>query len=127
MTWEDFASKVCYYQRGFMGEANEVRPGRGEFHENPSVCICEDSERNRRVVSDNSTGEDAKPEGATRQEASTLDQSDDYSDTDFDPDWVDPDDEGDQGNSSDNGDDGTILEDKMATADEPELDEAVRH
>lgn len=24
-----------------MGEPNEVRPGRGEFHENPSACICE--------------------------------------------------------------------------------------
>lgn len=26
-----------------MGEPNEVRPGRGEFHENPSTCICENS------------------------------------------------------------------------------------
>ena len=25
-----------------MGEPNEVKPGRGEFHENPSSCICED-------------------------------------------------------------------------------------
>ncbi|XP_043709505.1 O-fucosyltransferase 6-like [Telopea speciosissima] len=44
MTWEAFASSVRTRQRGFMGEPNEVRPGRGEFHENPSSCICEDSE-----------------------------------------------------------------------------------
>ncbi|XP_058090698.1 O-fucosyltransferase 16-like isoform X2 [Magnolia sinica] len=43
MTWEAFASKVRTNQRGFMGEPNEVRPGRGEFHENPSTCICENS------------------------------------------------------------------------------------
>ncbi|KAI3894010.1 hypothetical protein MKX03_034903 [Papaver bracteatum] len=44
MSWETFSSKVHAYQRGFMGEPNEVRPGRGEFHENPSTCICENSE-----------------------------------------------------------------------------------
>ncbi|KAJ4964904.1 hypothetical protein NE237_016753 [Protea cynaroides] len=43
MTWEAFASGVRTRQKGFMGEPNEVRPGRGEFHENPSTCICEDS------------------------------------------------------------------------------------
>uniref|UniRef100_A0A5B7BL27 O-fucosyltransferase family protein n=1 Tax=Davidia involucrata TaxID=16924 RepID=A0A5B7BL27_DAVIN len=44
MTWEEFASRVRTHQIGFMGEPNEVRPGRGEFHENPSSCICEKSE-----------------------------------------------------------------------------------
>ncbi|XP_026394633.1 O-fucosyltransferase 16-like isoform X3 [Papaver somniferum] len=44
MSWETFSSKVHAYQRGFMGEPSEVRPGRGEFHENPSTCICENSE-----------------------------------------------------------------------------------
>ncbi|XP_068645628.1 O-fucosyltransferase 16 [Aristolochia californica] len=44
MTWEAFTSKVRTYQKGFMGEPNEVRPGRGEFHENPSTCICGRSE-----------------------------------------------------------------------------------
>ncbi|KAK9740128.1 hypothetical protein RND81_03G013700 [Saponaria officinalis] len=43
MTWEEFASKVRSCQRGFMGLPMEVRPGRGEFHENPSTCICEDT------------------------------------------------------------------------------------
>ncbi|KAG5248010.1 protein ROOT HAIR SPECIFIC [Salix suchowensis] len=42
-TWEEFASRVRTHQIGFMGEPNEVKPGRGEFHENPSSCICEDS------------------------------------------------------------------------------------
>ncbi|WCJ44691.1 O-fucosyltransferase family protein [Euphorbia peplus] len=44
MTWEAFASKVRSFQRGFMGEPKEARPGRGEFHENPYTCICEDPE-----------------------------------------------------------------------------------
>lgn len=40
MAWEEFSSRVRTLQIGFMGEPNEVRPGRGEFHENPSSCIC---------------------------------------------------------------------------------------
>ncbi|KAL3680357.1 hypothetical protein R1sor_023313 [Riccia sorocarpa] len=39
--WEEFAAKVRHHQKGFMGDPNEVRPGRGEFHENPAACICE--------------------------------------------------------------------------------------
>lgn len=41
MTWEGFALKVHKVQKGFMGEPNELRPGRGQFFENPDVCICE--------------------------------------------------------------------------------------
>ncbi|XP_020683540.2 O-fucosyltransferase 6 [Dendrobium catenatum] len=41
LTWDVFASKIRTFQKGFMGEPNEIRPGRGEFHENPSTCICE--------------------------------------------------------------------------------------
>uniref|UniRef100_A0A7N0V025 O-fucosyltransferase family protein n=1 Tax=Kalanchoe fedtschenkoi TaxID=63787 RepID=A0A7N0V025_KALFE len=44
-TWEEFASRVRTSQKGFMGEPNEVRPGRGEFHENPAACICQKSDR----------------------------------------------------------------------------------
>uniref|UniRef100_A0A7N0U1T3 O-fucosyltransferase family protein n=1 Tax=Kalanchoe fedtschenkoi TaxID=63787 RepID=A0A7N0U1T3_KALFE len=40
MDWDTFAKKVKSYQRGFMGEPDEVKPGRGEFHEYPSPCIC---------------------------------------------------------------------------------------
>ena len=41
MDWDTFAKKVKSCQRGFMGEPDEMRPGRGEFHEYPSSCICE--------------------------------------------------------------------------------------
>ncbi|KNA11835.1 hypothetical protein SOVF_131490 [Spinacia oleracea] len=44
MTWEGFASGIRTHQVGFMGEPNEVKLGRGEFHENPLSCICETSD-----------------------------------------------------------------------------------
>ncbi|GKF29089.1 hypothetical protein Tco_0095431 [Tanacetum coccineum] len=44
MTWEEFANTTRGYQVGFMGQPNEVKPGTGEFHENPVACICEKSE-----------------------------------------------------------------------------------
>ncbi|KAJ0077158.1 hypothetical protein Patl1_35631 [Pistacia atlantica] len=44
MRWEEFASRVRTHQIGFMGEPNEGKPARGEFHENPTSYICEDSE-----------------------------------------------------------------------------------
>ncbi|GJW93419.1 hypothetical protein Tco_0173091 [Tanacetum coccineum] len=31
-----------------MGEPKEIRLGRGEFHENPTTCICEDTEAKSR-------------------------------------------------------------------------------
>ncbi|KAJ7011391.1 O-fucosyltransferase 29 [Populus alba] len=53
MDWDTFSKKVKASQRGFMGEPDEVRPGRGDFHEYPS-CICE-----RPFTDDeNSKGED---------------------------------------------------------------------
>ncbi|KAK6121515.1 hypothetical protein DH2020_044745 [Rehmannia glutinosa] len=45
MTWEEFSSHVRTIQIDFMGEPNEVKPGRdGGFHENPWSCICQYSE-----------------------------------------------------------------------------------
>lgn len=41
MTSDEFSSKVRTVQEGFLGEPNEIKPGRGEFHENPFACICE--------------------------------------------------------------------------------------
>ncbi|KAL6556925.1 O-fucosyltransferase 29 [Orobanche hederae] len=41
MEWSTFSRKVKSCQRGFMGEPEEMRPGRGEFHEYPSACICQ--------------------------------------------------------------------------------------
>lgn len=43
MTWEEFALGIRTHQVGFMGDPNEVKPGRSEFHENPSSCICENT------------------------------------------------------------------------------------
>lgn len=40
MGWTSFSSKVKSAQRGFMGEPDEMKPGRGDFHEYPSSCIC---------------------------------------------------------------------------------------
>lgn len=40
MSWDTFASKVQTFQKGFMGEPNEIKLGRGEFHEHPVDCIC---------------------------------------------------------------------------------------
>lgn len=40
MDWETFAKKVTSCQKGFMGEPEEMRPGRGDFHEFPYACIC---------------------------------------------------------------------------------------
>ncbi|KAK3039491.1 hypothetical protein RJ639_028073 [Escallonia herrerae] len=40
MNWNTFARKVKSCQRGFMGEPEEIKPGRAEFHEYPSPCIC---------------------------------------------------------------------------------------
>ncbi|KAI0499767.1 hypothetical protein KFK09_017975 [Dendrobium nobile] len=41
MEWAMFAKKVKLHQRGFMGEPDEMRPGRGDFHEYPYSCICQ--------------------------------------------------------------------------------------
>ncbi|ONK73591.1 uncharacterized protein A4U43_C04F33230 [Asparagus officinalis] len=39
--WGTFSRKVKACQRGFMGEPDEMRPGRGEFHEFPYSCVCQ--------------------------------------------------------------------------------------
>ncbi|KAJ7952513.1 O-fucosyltransferase [Quillaja saponaria] len=41
MDSDTFARKVKASQRGFTGEPDEMRPGRGEFHEYPYSCVCE--------------------------------------------------------------------------------------
>ncbi|GMH09541.1 hypothetical protein Nepgr_011382 [Nepenthes gracilis] len=40
MDWNTFTKKVKACQRDFMGEPEEMKPGRGDFHEFPSSCIC---------------------------------------------------------------------------------------
>ncbi|XP_024970278.1 O-fucosyltransferase 6-like isoform X2 [Cynara cardunculus var. scolymus] len=56
MTWEEFSSRVEAHQIGFMGEPNEVRPGRGEFHENPTSCICEQTDKTEPTARKINTG-----------------------------------------------------------------------
>ncbi|GLJ36780.1 hypothetical protein SUGI_0741530 [Cryptomeria japonica] len=50
MSWDDFALKVRAYQKGFVGEPNEARPGRGEFHEYPYSCICDRRDAKKTVI-----------------------------------------------------------------------------
>ncbi|KAK8369404.1 hypothetical protein V6Z12_A01G109300 [Gossypium hirsutum] len=88
MTWEAFASRVRIFQRGFMGEPKEVRPGRGEFHENPSACICEDSEAREKATA-YSRG---KKNGKLEKEVMVSDDQNDYDDND-EPRWPDLDDD----------------------------------
>jgi hypothetical protein len=50
MNWDTFSRKVKSCQKGFMGEPDEMRPGRGEFHEFPYSCVC------KKPFSDDETG-----------------------------------------------------------------------
>ncbi|XP_027942406.1 O-fucosyltransferase 16 isoform X2 [Vigna unguiculata] len=85
MTWDVFASSVRNFQRGFMGEPKEVRPGRGGFHENPSTCICEDSTAK---VEKNSGPRKHGKDNTTKRNASN-----DEPDVDNEPEWVEMDDD----------------------------------
>ncbi|KAI3909742.1 hypothetical protein MKW98_014159, partial [Papaver atlanticum] len=38
--WDTFARNVRSSQIDFLGEPEEMRPGRGEFHEFPTSCVC---------------------------------------------------------------------------------------
>ncbi|KAK4401328.1 O-fucosyltransferase 6 [Sesamum angolense] len=64
MTWEAFASQVRTVQIGFMGETNEVKPGKGGFHEHPLPCICE-------------TSESRATRGQTSEDTATIDNKND--------------------------------------------------
>ncbi|CAA7042422.1 unnamed protein product [Microthlaspi erraticum] len=57
MTWDDFSSSVRSYQKGFMGEPDEVKPGDGEFHENPSSCICRTKPTQKHVTPQDDSSE----------------------------------------------------------------------
>ncbi|KAM0844428.1 hypothetical protein ACQ4PT_057066 [Festuca glaucescens] len=50
MGWDIFARKVKKIQRGLMGEPDEARHGRDDFHEMPSSCICQRIPANRSVT-----------------------------------------------------------------------------
>ncbi|GLT99978.1 hypothetical protein SLE2022_173790 [Rubroshorea leprosula] len=130
MTWESFASKVRTYQKGFMGEPNEVRPGRGEFYENPSACICEDSEAKAK---DNARHrKHGKGNDATKKDVMISDDQNDDNDDDSEvnddntdqTEWTDPDDDENRFGSQEKGlYNGTGLDNDMVTPDETELEE----
>lgn len=116
-SWEVFASRVRAYQRGFMGEPNEVRPGRGEFHENPSSCICEESGANAKR--DSGSQKSGKESNATRKDFDEDDQN-----MDDELEWMDPDDEEDQTGPQETGlANGTGLDYGVLASEEPELEE----
>ncbi|TYI43992.1 hypothetical protein ES332_A01G206300v1 [Gossypium tomentosum] len=84
MTWDEFASKVRTYQIGFMGEPKEVKPGKGEFHENPDSCICQANGLKTPQEDDESSKE--RKEGA---EVSDEQQQQQQQPLEEDPDWTD--------------------------------------
>ncbi|XWS55165.1 hypothetical protein CRYUN_Cryun10bG0151600 [Craigia yunnanensis] len=83
ISWEEFASKVRTYQIGFMGEPKEVKPGRGEFHENPDSCICQS---NGVETIQNQTPEEHEND-YNRKDAAEM--SDEQQPIEEDPDWTD--------------------------------------
>ncbi|KAG8100962.1 hypothetical protein GUJ93_ZPchr0294g2704 [Zizania palustris] len=50
MGWDIFSRKVKKVQRGLMGEPDDFRPGKDDFHEFPSSCICQRIPVNRSVT-----------------------------------------------------------------------------
>ncbi|XP_047329241.1 O-fucosyltransferase 16-like [Impatiens glandulifera] len=127
MTWEEFTSGVRKRQRGFMGEPREVRPGRGEFHENPATCICEVSESNEEIES--GSRKVGKINSVTRKEDEEVKTVvDDQNDTE-EPELSDHDDDDDEQHQGDFLQDtdrllinNTNLDYDGSASDEPELE-----
>ncbi|KAL9683027.1 hypothetical protein QQ045_014840 [Rhodiola kirilowii] len=116
LTWDAFASTVRRYQRGFMGEPNEVRPGRGEFHENPSTCICGDSKAKAKMVALPKQSDADKDDTATK--VAEVDVGFD------EPDLVDSEDEEDQSTRQDLSNfNGTDVDYDGTVTDEPEIED----
>lgn len=120
MTWEEFSSRVRTHQRGFMGEPKETRPGRGEFHENPSSCICEDSEAKAKL--------DSLPrklgKGNTNVTQKDMVEVVDDQNIDNEPEWSDQDDEEDlTGSHVQNILNNTNVDYEASALEEPELEE----
>ncbi|KAK4767981.1 hypothetical protein SAY87_003122 [Trapa incisa] len=117
MTWEAFVLKVRSYQRGFMGEPMEVRPGRGEFHENPSSCICE--EPVAKSMKDSGNKKPGKKGDTVKEEPESVvnDQ-----DADNELDWWEQEDEDQDGDLSGQSQlNETMLDYDSGNSDEPEL------
>lgn len=97
-----------------MGEPNEVRPGRGEFHENPSPCICADSKVKEQTVL--LPNKDADLPTKVAEVETGLDE----------PDTIESEDEEEQSNLQESGIfNGTDVDydGTTATTDEPEIED----
>lgn len=108
-----------------MGEPKEVRAGRGEFHENPSTCICEDTEAKAKAqIESRKLGKKNKSTNKDTAAAVVTVPNDGQSEED-EPDWSEPDYEEEQSDLQDRGlYNGTSLDyDDPSTSDEPELEE----
>ncbi|KAH0854451.1 LOW QUALITY PROTEIN: hypothetical protein HID58_069234 [Brassica napus] len=106
-TWEEFASRNV--SERIHGEPKEVRAGRGEFHENPSTCICEAKAKEGGMDS-RKLGKKNKKEGDEPKEDEDAEWSSDY--------------EEDQTDLHDRGlYNGTRLDYEDMSSDEPELEE----
>lgn len=64
-----------------MGEPNEVSPEKGEFHENPSTCICEKPPSEPNGDNEHENGDDEDPDYG---DDIPLDQSS-FNDTEVEP------------------------------------------
>ncbi|KAI5071986.1 hypothetical protein GOP47_0012092 [Adiantum capillus-veneris] len=91
MTWNMFALKLRKVQRGFMGEPKEMRPGRGQFFENPSACICEKSnvKENIKVLQQQEDMLDDHEEDGEQPLSFLNGSEDEDDDLDVDPDLED--------------------------------------
>lgn len=97
----------------------EVRPGRGEFHENPSSCICEDSEA--KAMKDSGNRKIIKRSDTVKEEPESM--ADDL-DIDSEPDWFEQEDEDQDDSLAGRGQlNETTLDYDSGNSDEPELDE----
>ncbi|KAI4320922.1 hypothetical protein MLD38_034355 [Melastoma candidum] len=119
MTWEAFASRVHSYQRHIMREPMDVRSGRDKFHENPSTCICEDS--NAKAKKGMLTRKLGKGKNVPRKEEESI--ADDSNGGD-DLEMTDPDDDGDEDNLMKDGKfNETLVEYEISKNEEPELED----
>ncbi|XP_057966353.1 O-fucosyltransferase 16 isoform X2 [Malania oleifera] len=126
LTWEVFASRVRNHQIGFMGEPNEVKPGRGEFHENPSSCICKDSKA--KALEDSSPQSQATFDHRNWKGNHARKDAGEVNDEQFaedEPDWSDHEDylENESGVRGKGLANGTDLELSLFKAEQPELEE----
>lgn len=105
------SSSIVLSHKEFDSQSTLVRPGRGEFHENPSTCICEDSVPKEKR--DSGSRKYRKGNNSTRKDEVV----DNDQDVDDDPEWPD--------NEEDDNQSGLALglDYDMATSEEPELED----